>query len=118
MVTKSQTRKTSWRKKNIFSKRFTHQDTWTLTAQLSVSSLKQKMHYQEIAKMCEGVMPIHECEHALKTMENNKTLVTGGPTPEFYCCFWNLLGYLWYAALIMPSEMELFLSLNAKGLFP
>ena len=39
-VTKSQTRRTSWRKKNAFSKRFTHQEIWTPTAQLSMSSLK------------------------------------------------------------------------------
>ena len=28
---------------------------------------------EQIAKTCEGVMSIHECEIALKTMENNKT---------------------------------------------
>ena len=47
MVTKSQTRRTSWRKKNAFSKRFIHQEIWTPTPQLSVSSLRQKMHYQK-----------------------------------------------------------------------
>ena len=47
---------------------------------------------EEIAKTCEGVMSIHECEIALKTMENNKTPGTDGLTPEFYHYFWNLLG--------------------------
>ena len=47
---------------------------------------------EEIAKTCEGVMSIHECELALKTMENNKTPGTDGLTPEFYRYFWNLLG--------------------------
>ena len=35
-------------------------------------------------------MSIHECKLALKTMENNKTPGTDGPTPEFYRYFWNL----------------------------
>ena len=30
-----------------FSKRFIHQEIWTSTAQLSMSFLKQKMHYQK-----------------------------------------------------------------------
>ena len=47
---------------------------------------------EEIAKTCEGVMSIHECEIALKTMENIKTPGTDGLTPEFYRYFWNLLG--------------------------
>ena len=47
---------------------------------------------EEIAKACEGVMSIDECECALKTMENNKTPGTDGLTPEFYRYFWNLLG--------------------------
>ena len=47
---------------------------------------------EEIAKTCEGVMSIHECERALKTMQNNKTPGTDGLTPEFYHYFWNLLG--------------------------
>ena len=47
---------------------------------------------EEIAKTCEGVMSIDECEIALKTMENNKTFGTDGLTPEFYRFFWNLLG--------------------------
>ena len=46
---------------------------------------------EEIAKTCEGVMSIDECEIALKTMENNKTPGTDGLTPEFYRFFWNLL---------------------------
>ena len=33
---------------------------------------------EQIAKTCEGVMSIHECEIALKTMENNKTPRTDG----------------------------------------
>jgi len=33
---------------------------------------------KEIAKTYEGVMSIHECEIALKTMENNKTPGTDG----------------------------------------
>ena len=37
-------------------------------------------------------MSIDECEIALKTMENNKTPITDGLTPEFYRFFWNLLG--------------------------
>jgi len=37
-------------------------------------------------------MSIHECEIALKFMENNKTPGTDGLTPEFYLYFWNLLG--------------------------
>ena len=45
-----------------------------------------------IAKTCEGVMSIDECERALKTMENNKSSGTDGLTPEFYRYFWNLLG--------------------------
>ena len=47
---------------------------------------------EDIAKTCEGVMSIHECEIALKTMENNKTPGTDGLTPEFYRYFWDLLG--------------------------
>ena len=47
---------------------------------------------EEIAKTCEGVMSVHECELALITMENNKTPGTDGLTPEFYRYFWNLLG--------------------------
>jgi len=47
---------------------------------------------EDIAKTCDGVMSIHECEIALKTMENNKTPGTDGLTPEFYLYFWNLLG--------------------------
>ena len=47
---------------------------------------------EEIAKTCDGVMSIHECELALKTMENNKTPGTDGLMPEFYRYFWNLLG--------------------------
>ena len=46
---------------------------------------------EEITKTCEGVMSIHECELALKTMENNKTPGTDGLPPEFYRYFWNLL---------------------------
>ena len=46
----------------------------------------------EIAKTYEGVMSIHECEIALKTMENNKTPGTDGLTSEFYRYFWKLLG--------------------------
>ena len=47
---------------------------------------------EDIAKTCEGVMSIHECEIALKTMESNKTPGTDGLTPEFYRYFWDLLG--------------------------
>ena len=47
---------------------------------------------EEIAKTCEGVMSVHECELALITMENNKTPGTDELTPEFYRYFWNLLG--------------------------
>ena len=47
---------------------------------------------EEIAKTCEGVMSVHECELALITMENNKTPGTDGLTPEFYRYSWNLLG--------------------------
>ena len=47
---------------------------------------------EEIAKTCEGVMSVHQCELALITMENNKTPGTDGLTPEFYRYFWNLLG--------------------------
>ena len=47
---------------------------------------------EEIAKTCEGVMPVHECELTLITMENNRTPGTDGLTPEFYRYFWNLLG--------------------------
>ena len=47
---------------------------------------------EEMAKTCEGVMSIHECEIALKTMENNKTPGMDRLTPEFYHNFWNLLG--------------------------
>ena len=39
---------------------------------------------EEIAKMCEGVMSIDECEIELKIMENEKTPGTDGLTPEFY----------------------------------
>ena len=46
---------------------------------------------EEIAKTCEGVMPVHECELTLITMENNRTPGTDGLTPEFYRYFWNLL---------------------------
>ena len=42
---------------------------------------------EEIAKTCEGVMSVHECELALITMENNKTPGTDGLTPEFYRYF-------------------------------
>ena len=45
-----------------------------------------------IAKTCEGVMSVYECELALITMENNKTPGTDGLTPESYRYFWNLLG--------------------------
>ena len=47
---------------------------------------------KEIAKTYEGVMSIHECEIALKTMENNKTPGMDGLTPEFYRYFWKSLG--------------------------
>ena len=47
---------------------------------------------EEIAKTCEGVMSVQECELALNAMENNKTPGTDGLTPEFYRYFWNLLG--------------------------
>ena len=47
---------------------------------------------EEIAKTCEGVMSVHECELASKAIENNKTAGTNGLTPEFYRYFWNLLG--------------------------
>ena len=47
---------------------------------------------EEIGKKCEGVMSIHECEIALKTMENKKTPRTDGLRCEFYRYFWNLLG--------------------------
>ena len=47
---------------------------------------------EEIAKTCEGVMSVHECELALITMENNKTPGTDRLTPEFYRYSWNLLG--------------------------
>lgn len=47
---------------------------------------------EEIAKTYEGAMSVHECELALKTMENNKTPGADGVTPEFYRYFWNLLG--------------------------
>ena len=47
---------------------------------------------ESIAKTCEGVMSVQECELALKAMENNKTPGTDGLTPEFYRYFWNLLG--------------------------
>ena len=47
---------------------------------------------EEIAKTCEGVMSVHECELALKTTENNKTPGTDGLTPESYRYFWKLLG--------------------------
>ena len=47
---------------------------------------------EEIAKTCEGVMSVQECELALKAMENNKTPGTDGLTLEFYRYFWNLLG--------------------------
>ena len=46
---------------------------------------------EEIANTYEGVMSIHECEVALKTMENNKTPGTDGLTPELYRYFWKLL---------------------------
>ena len=45
---------------------------------------------KEIAKTYEGVISIHECEIALKTMENNKTPGTDGLTPEFYRYFWKM----------------------------
>ena len=37
-------RRTSWRKKKVSLRRFIHQEIWTPTAQLSMSSLKQKMY--------------------------------------------------------------------------
>ena len=37
---------------------------------------------EEIAKTCEGVMSVQECELALKATENNKTPGTDGLTPE------------------------------------
>ena len=46
---------------------------------------------EEIANTYEGVMSIHECEVALKTMENNKTPGTDGLTSELYRYFWKLL---------------------------
>ena len=47
---------------------------------------------EEIAKTCEGVMSISECELTLKTMDNNKTPGMDGLTPELYHYFWNFLG--------------------------
>ena len=73
----------------------------------------------EIAKTCEGVMSIHECEIALKTMENNKTPGTDGLTPEFYRYFRNLLGSFMVNSFNYAFRNGiLFPSLNAKELFP
>ena len=77
---------------------------------------------EEIAKTCEGVMSIHECEIALKTMENNKTPGTDGLMPEFYRYFWNLLGsfmvnsfnYAFWNSTLSISQRQGIISLIPK----
>ena len=88
MMIKSQTRRTSWRR---------HIDPNFLT--FSGFFETENALSEEIAKTCEGVMAVHECELALITMENNKTPGTDGLTPEFYRYFWNLLGSFMVSSL-------------------
>ena len=60
---------------------------------------KENALSEKIAKTCEGVMSVHECELVLKTMENNKSPGTDGLMPEFYRYFWNLLSSFMVSSL-------------------
>ena len=63
-------------------------------------------------------MSIHECEIALKTMENNDTPGTDGLTPEFYRYFWNLLGSFMINCFNYAFQNGTLSIFNAKELFP
>ena len=82
--------------KRFFKEIYTSRNTGPNCPTFSVFIETENVLSEEIAKTCEGDMSIHECELALKTMENNKTPGTDGLTPEFYRYFWNLyLVHLW-----------------------
>ena len=97
---KIQTRRTSLRKKSVFSKGFIHQENVPNAPIFSEFFGTENTSSEQIASTWEGVMSIDDCKRSSKTLENNKTPDTDGLTSEFYRCFWNLLGSFMVSSFI------------------
>ena len=69
--------------KNLFNKREMNNSKFNFFDQ----SINKLSNIDQIK--CEGEITESECTNALKSMKNQKSLVTDGITEEFYKLFWN-----------------------------
>ena len=58
-----------------------------------------KLNIQD-KEFCDKLPTLDECKDAVLNMKNNKSPGLDGPPSEFYKCFWNLTGPLFYEVLL------------------